>query len=440
VGALAILGRASRAITRERERRISALLNEIDDLREANAALRNVMAQAEQTTLAKSEFLANVSHEIRTPLTAILGFAELLMEEGDARQAPAPRLEALGTIQRNGAHLLSLINDMLDLSKIESGRLALENVTFSPCDVVGEVVALMRVRADAKGLPLRAGYRTRVPRRIDGDPTRLRQILINLVGNAIKFTEVGEVRLDVELCQTGGEARLVFEVVDGGIGMSPEQIARLFRPFAQADASTTRRFGGTGLGLSICKRLADLMNATIEVWSRVGAGSTFRLSLPLPAVVEAELVDGPSHVAPVARTESTPAQRFSGRVLLAEDGPDNQRLIRSLLSRAGVDVVVVDNGAKAIEQVHAGEAAGEPFDLVLMDMQMPLLDGYGATRALRAAGSRVPIVALTAHAMAGERERCVAAGCDEFATKPIDRSRLFDTLARFLGEPPKPPA
>jgi CheY-like chemotaxis protein len=329
---------------------------------------------------------------------------------------------------------------MLDLSKIESGRLALEHVRFSPCDVVGEVVALMRVRADAKGLPLRAGYRTRVPGRIDGDPTRLRQILINLVGNAIKFTEVGEVRLDVELCQTGGEARLVFEVVDCGIGMSPEQIARLFRPFAQADASTTRRFGGTGLGLSICKRLADLMDATIEVWSRVGAGSTFRLSLPLPAVVEAELVDGPSHVAPVARTESTPAQRFSGRVLLAEDGPDNQRLIRSLLSRAGVDVVVVDDGAKAIEQVHAAEAAGEPFDLVLMDMQMPLLDGYGATRALRAAGSRVPIVALTAHAMAGERERCLAAGCDDFATKPIDRSRLFDTLARFLSERPKPPA
>jgi CheY-like chemotaxis protein len=358
------------------------------------------------------------------------------MEEGDARQAPAPRLEALGTIQRNGAHLLSLINDMLDLSKIESGRLALEHVTFSPCDVVGEVVELMRVRADAKGLPLRAGYRTRVPARIDGDPTRLRQILLNLVGNAIKFTEVGEVRLDVELCESGAR-RLVFEVVDCGIGMSPEEIARLFRPFAQADASTTRRFGGTGLGLSICKRLADLMNATIEVWSRVGAGSTFRLALPLPAAPELELVDGPSHVAPAARAECRPGPRFSGRVLLAEDGPDNQRLIRSILSRAGVDVVVVDNGARAIEQVHAAEAAGEPFDLVLMDMQMPLLDGYGATRALRAAGSRVPIVALTAHAMAGERERCVAAGCDDFATKPIDRSRLFDTLARFLGEPPK---
>jgi CheY-like chemotaxis protein len=222
--------------------------------------------------------------------------------------------------------------------------------------------------------------------------------------------------------------------------MSPDEIARLFRPFAQADASTTRRFGGTGLGLSICKRLADLMSATIEVWSRVGAGSTFRLSLPLPAVADAELVDGPSHAASIARPETQPGARFSGRVLLAEDGPDNQRLIRSILSRAGVDVVVVDNGAKAIEQVHAGEAAGEPFDLVLMDMQMPLLDGYGATRALRAAGSRVPIVALTAHAMAGERERCVEAGCDEFATKPIDRTRLFDTLARFLGEPTKPPA
>ncbi len=395
------------------------------------------MSRAEQSTLAKSEFLANMSHEIRTPLTAILGFAELLKEEGDLQRAPSPRLEALETIQRNGTHLLGLINDLLDLSKIESGRLALESVAFSPCHVIGEVIDLMRVRADAKAIALRALYHTRVPASCVGDPTRLRQILIDLVGNAIKFTEVGEVRLEVALADDADGSQLVLEVIDSGIGMSPEQVARLFQPFMQAHQSTTRKFGGTGLGLSISKRLADLLGATIEVWSRAGAGTTFRLSLPVGRVDPAECIEGASReTRPVAQQLRLP--RFQGRVLLAEDGPDNQRLLRSILLRMGVTLVIVDDGAKAIEQVHAAEASGEPFDLVLMDMQMPVLDGYGAARALRAACSKVPVIALTAHAMSGERERCIEAGCDDFATKPIDRAALSRAMGRFLAEADKP--
>jgi signal transduction histidine kinase/CheY-like chemotaxis protein len=407
-----------------------AALDERDEHKEANSALKHAMAHAGRAARATSDFLASMSHEIRTPLTSILGYAELLLEDGDLSRAPAQRLEALRTIQRNGAHLLAVINDVLDLSRIESGRLPLENVTFSPIEVVAAVEKLMRVGSDAKRIGLRPHYRTPVPARILGDPTRVRQVLINLVGNAIKFTDSGEVRIDVALEQEGLEGWLVFEVADTGIGMSAEQLARLFRPFEQADDSTARRYGGTGLGLVICKRLCDLMGGSIEVTSRPGEGSRFRVRLPT-GPLEGTLVVAPSASAEVdGGADAIP--RLAGRVLLAEDGVDNQRLLAALLTRAGLDVEIAANGQVAVERVRAAAQEERPFALVLMDMQMPLMDGFQATRALRAEGHTLPILALTAAAHDAERERCIAAGCDEYASKPIDRADLFQKLASLL--------
>jgi PAS domain S-box-containing protein len=415
------------------ERRLlRAERNRTESLEEANSALREAMLHAEQTTRIKTEFLANVSHEIRTPMTAILGFTEVLLEEGARGGAPHATVDALRTIQRNGDYLLALLNDILDLSKIESGRLEVERVTFSPVSVVREVERLMRVRAEAKGIGFHVEFEGPLPEYLEGDPTRVRQILINLVGNAIKFTEVGDVRLRVNLRDEPAPARLRFEVSDTGIGITPAERVKLFRPFGQADSSTTRRYGGTGLGLTISKRLTDLLDGTIEVESEPGRGTLFRVDLP------AGNLDG---VARVAASESLPADdtldadsdpQLQGRVLLVEDGPDNQRLLALLLRRAGLEVVVAENGQQAIERVQEARHAGSAFGLVLMDMQMPVMDGYTATKILRRQGFAVPIAALTAHAMDTERSRCIAAGCDDFATKPIDRVRFYALLRRHL--------
>ena len=413
-------------------RQLRAERNRTESLEEANSALREAMLHAEQTTRIKTEFLANVSHEIRTPMTAILGFSEVLLEEASRNGAPHATVDALRTIQRNGDYLLALLNDILDLSKIESGRLEVERVTFSPVSVVREVERLMRVRAEAKAVAFQVEFEGALPEHVEGDPTRVRQILINLVGNAIKFTEVGMVRLRVHLRDEPAPARLRFEVSDTGIGITPAERTKLFRPFGQADSSTTRRYGGTGLGLTISKRLIDLLDGTIEVESEPGRGTVFRVDLP------AGNLDG---VARVAAHESLGGEedheadaepQLQGRVLLVEDGPDNQRLITLLLRRAGLEVVLAENGQQAIERVQESRHAGTSFGLVLMDMQMPVMDGYTATKILRRQGFATPIVALTAHAMDTERARCIAAGCDDFATKPIDRGRFYALLRRHL--------
>ncbi len=421
-----------RALESRTRAELFAAQDERDELREANSALKHAMAHSGRAARATSEFLASMSHEIRTPLTSILGYAELLLEDGDLTRAPAQRLEALHTIQRNGTHLLAVINDVLDLSRIESGRLPLENVTFSPIEVVAAVEKLMRVGSDAKGIGLRARCRTPVPARILGDPTRVRQVLINLVGNAIKFTDAGEVRIEVTLERAGEDGWLVFEVVDTGIGMTDEQIARLFRPFEQADDSTARRYGGTGLGLVICKRLCDLMGGSIEVTSRSAEGSRFRVRLPTGPLVDAVLVEHPADAEAADQVGREAAPQLRGRVLVADDGVDNRRLLQALLGRLGLEVDLAETGQAAIERVRAAEHDGRPFALVLMDMQMPVLDGFAATRALRAEGHTLPILALTALARTEERARCIAAGCDDFASKPIDRAGLFEQLARYL--------
>ncbi len=415
-------------------RKLRSDQNRIELLEEANSALREAMLHAEQATRVKSEFLANVSHEIRTPMTAILGFTEELLDEAANVAAPRATVDALRTIQRNGDYLLTLLNDILDLSKIESGRLEVERVAYSPIAIVRDVARLMRVRSEAKGISFRLEFGSELPVSIEGDPTRMRQVLINLVGNGIKFTSTGSVRLRTSFHDDGVSSRIVFEVADTGIGIADDERGRLFLPFRQADGSTTRRYGGTGLGLAISKHLCELMDGSIEFQSETGRGTTVRVSLPTGPLEGVERVHVSEELVDTPRTgnEREPVPRLSGRVLLVEDGVDNQRLIRLLLAKLGLEISICENGEEGVERALLAREAGTPFDLILMDMQMPVMDGYTATRLLRSRGYTGSIVALTAHAMHSERGRCVSAGCDDFATKPVERERFFALLARYL--------
>jgi two-component system, cell cycle response regulator len=408
-------------------------------LESTNQSLEEYNRRAESATRAKSEFLANMSHEIRTPITAILGFAEELLEEPGLGRAPPECSSAIRTIHRNGRHLLELINDILDLSKIEAGKLNVERIACAPAQVLAEVIELMRIRADAKNLSLTLECAGEFPETVKTDPLRLRQILINLVGNAIKFTEKGSVKVVARLAHDPEKtARLQIDVIDTGIGLTAEQISNLFMPFNQADSSTTRKYGGTGLGLTISKRLAEMLGGEIAVESTPGEGSTFRVivdpgpleGIPMiKTIVREPLPDHAPTELPVKLEDIT----MNVRVLLAEDGPDNQRLIVHLLKKAGGDVTVVENGRLAVEQAILARERGMPFDVILMDMQMPVLDGYTATRELRARGCAGPIIALTAHALDEDRKKCLVAGCDDYIPKPIDRQKLLSAVAEWSG-------
>ncbi len=402
------------------------------------ASLELSYAAARAANRAKSEFLANMSHEIRTPMTAIIGYADLLLDAGTTEQE---RTTYVQTIRRNGEHLLAIINDILDLSKIEAGKMTVEVVPCSPDQVIADVVSLMRVRAREKKLSLQVTYATPIPETIHTDPTRLRQILINLVSNAIKFTAAGEIRVTARCLEVESpQPRLTFEVADTGIGLQPEEIGQLFQPFIQADTSTTRKFGGTGLGLAISRRLANMLGGDITLQSTPGQGSTFTLTVstgPLAGVPMRATFREVLEAAPLAPggapAAAPPAAPAGCRVLLAEDGRDNQLLISTLLRKAGAQVSLADNGLIAVEQALAAVARGSAFDVIFMDMQMPELDGYGATARLRREGYQGTIVALTAHAMSGDRERCLSAGCTDFLTKPVDRARLIATLTRYTA-------
>jgi PAS domain S-box-containing protein len=403
---------------------------------------------ADSANEAKSEFLANMSHEIRTPMTAILGHTDLLMDELPENHLFSKK-ESIQTIQRNGLHLLGIINDILDLSKIEAGKLIVESVECSPVEVVKETLEMMQVKAQAKGIALSASFETDMPEKTVSDPTRLRQILLNVVGNAIKFTETGSVQI-IGRCVAQNPAtalnqlQLELDVVDTGVGMTSKEQALLFRPFAQADSSTTRNFGGTGLGLTICKRLAQMLDGDVRiVESKSGVGTRFRTVINVVAVegatrlLAADLNKTQSGTSDQLFAPNTPKLAVNAlqgcRILFAEDGPDNQRLISFLLRKAGAIVEVVENGQLAVAAAQAALANGDPFHVILMDMQMPVMDGYVAARQLRQLDYPGAIVALTAHAMGGESQKCIAAGCDDYATKPIDRNALIALVSAYYS-------
>lgn len=461
-------------------------------LRRQAEELARAKDEAETAARVKSEFLANMSHELRTPLTAILGYADMLYEEGDLARAPVNRLETIDVIRTNGRHLQELIDDILDLSKIEAGRMTVENLAASPIQLVEGVLKLMNLRAKEKRLSLRFETRFPFPSLVATDELRVRQVLVNLIGNAIKFTGVGGV--SVVLSYNHQLSQLSFEVRDSGIGMSPERMSQLFSPFSQGDNSMSRRFGGTGLGLSISRRLANLLGGDVSVESEEGVGSTFTLTItaqlapesiwltaqpapaPIPGTLESLQPRLLSKADPIAISESNCApsapsavmksetisdaesaannsmtapksessvvkptsvvekkNRLHGRILLAEDVEANQKLISFLLTKNGAEVDVAENGRIAVEMALKSKQVDAPYDLILMDLQMPEMDGYQAATKLREHAYTGRIVALTAHATEDHRQECLAIGFDGFATKPIEKNQLIATCFEHLN-------
>ena len=393
---------------------------DITERLQQEAELSSARLAAESASRAKSDFLANMSHEIRTPMAAILGYVDILL-----RQATDPdNVDCLQIIQRNGQHLLDIINDILDLSKIEAGRLQMELLPVSVQSIINEVLALMDVRAVEKNLKLEVRFDGSLPETISSDPTRLRQILMNLLGNALKFTHEGSVILTVAL--NAAEELMEFSVIDTGIGMDEATQELLFRPFNQADTSVTRRFGGTGLGLAITGQLVSLMGGTISVQSQLGQGSTFSFVLPTGSLENVELIKPESFRAlqPGGPTRN-PLPSLEGlKVLVADDRRDIRDLVRSYLEEAGAQVATAPDGQASLDSLDR-----QPADVLVMDMQMPVLDGYNTARELRRRGSELPILALTASAMKGDREACVEAGCDGYLTKPVDRVSLIHQVS-----------
>ncbi len=417
-------------------------LRQFDELRKLNAEFIAKTRELEAANRAKSLFLTHMSHEIRTPMTAILGYCDMLEDLADAPGAASLRHEAIQTIRRSGEHLLGVTSGMLDVSRIDADKLVLDRADVDVAQVVNELIALLAPRALQKGVTLDAQCDTPIPRTIRTDALRLRQICLNLLGNALKFTARGGVSLRLGLVRSDPPA-LRIAVRDTGIGMTGSQMSSLFQPFAQVDDSMSRRFEGAGLGLYISRRLAELLGGDITVQSTPGEGSTFSLHLPLESIAGVELVTPAlksSTVLLPARSVHTDGAASAGprlagvRVLLAEDGPDNQRLISYHLRKEGAVVDVVSNGREALRRLTVeGELRAElPCDLVITDMQMPEMDGYAFVTALRELGCGLPVVALTAHAMDHEAERCMKAGCNVYAVKPIQREALIDACSRAM--------
>ena len=436
-----------------------ATQTDITERKENTERLQKATEAAEAANRAKSQFLANMSHEIRTPLNGILGFTEVLLRSPDAEERE--RQDYLKTILNSGRHLLTLINDILDLSKIEAGQLTIERIACSPHDVLAEAISILRVPAAEKGIGLEYSWDPRTPQRVVTDPVRLKQLLMNLIGNAVKFTDQGGVKVSAHFELRAEKPTLTIQVRDSGVGIPPDKLETIFRPFTQADDSVTRRFGGTGLGLAICRSIAEALGGERSVESTLGEGSVFTVRIEVAPANEPATSGRPDprSPSPVASTAAalgafaacgvepgSQARRDIGlagspvdsnapanarppidlgglRVLVVDDGETNRKLISIQLRRVNALVSTAEHGGAAVDRV-----AGGRFDVILMDMQMPVMDGYTATRTLRQRGFAGPIIALTANAMHGDRQKCEAVGCSGYLTKPINADELIAAL------------
>lgn len=403
---------------RQSEARLKALKQQADEARE----------QAESANRFKSEFLANMSHEIRTPMTAILGYADLL----ESHLSDPDNLQSVRTIKRNGRFLINLINDILDLSKIESGKLELELVPVSPVDIVEQTLDMMQLQADRKQLDLGVEYVSQLPVTVNTDPTRLRQILVNLTGNAVKFTKNGSVTLRIDYQPTPTPS-MHFHVIDTGIGMTRKQQAEVFAAFRQGDSSISRRFGGSGLGLAISQRLAESLGGSIIVESQTGKGSALTLTLPV-GQADSIVLATPQKRVVMDSTEPLQIPDLPYRLLVVDDRRDVLHVVQHILEDVGASVVTASGAAEAFRKVNDAKARGSGFQAIVLDMQMPDINGYDAALTLRRQGFKEPIVALTANAMKGEREKCLKAGCSDYLTKPIDKHMLVESLHAHIGK------
>lgn len=404
----------------------------VDNINEAQRSLARAHDDAEAANRAKNLFLANVSHEIRTPMTAILGYAELLESP---ELSDAERRRYLGIIQHNGDALMALISEVLDLSRIEAGQMKVESQRFDVASLMQDVIQSNQLRARERGLSLELCYRNPVPRELVSDPFRLRQILLNLVGNAIKFTEQGSIDVRVTWLE-GDTGMLQLEVRDTGVGIPAHALESVFEPFSQADETSTRNYGGSGLGLAIARQLARSLGGDVSVTSEPGVGSSFVVRIQAEADPAGARLPVGAATDPSLESQRRPAIRVGGRVLVAEDNAVNRMLVENILTQGGMQVSLAENGAEAV----AAMAADNQYDLVILDIQMPVMDGYDAARAIREQGYAGPILALTANVMVEDRRRCLQAGCDAFLAKPVRASELQRVCARLISDAERPTA
>ena len=403
--------------------------------RMSEEALALAKQEAIKANLAKTHFLANMSHEIRTPMSAILGFTELMQQ---LDQTAEERAHCISTIHRNGKQLLSIIDEILDISKVETGNLNIEHIEFNLISMLNEIKSLLFVQTESKGLDFKFSVKTKIPEKICSDPTRLRQIVMNVIGNAIKFTQKGSVSVVIDWFASQTESQrghLKISVTDTGVGIEKNHVSRLFQPFAQVDSSTTRRFGGTGLGLALSRNLAKALGGDVKLTrTDLGVGTTFEIEVVVQAPAKTKWVDT------LSQSEKNPQTKKLSQsdkntlrdvnILLVDDAPDNQTVIGLFLDLAGANVDYASGGAEAVEKAMAGN-----YNVVLMDIQMPDVDGYEATRRLRTQGYKKPIIALTAHALKEERDRCLSVGCTDHFTKPIDHAKLISLVDQVVHHP-----
>lgn len=415
---------------------IIGTLLDITQQHDTEEELKEARDRAEAATASKSEFLANMSHEIRTPMSAILGYADILSQH----LRDPDDLNCVSIIRSNGTFLLDIINDILDISKIEAGKIELSKKVFRIDQLVSDLQSLINVRAVERGIGFSVHVDGLIPERIKTDPKRLKQILINLIGNAVKFTESGFVKMIIGHRAHADAPQMHFDIIDTGIGISEQDQNKLFQSFSQADTSVNRKFGGTGLGLMISQRLARMLGGEIEVESTLGIGSTFSLTIAIEQIENAAMVERISLEALPALTETPPEPplRLAGRFLVVDDRREIRFIAQHFIEEAGGTVFVGESGQDAIEAVRTAQQEGQPFDLLIIDMQMPILSGYEAVRRLRSTGVEMPIIALTAHSMDGDREACLAAGCTDHIPKPLDRHAFIQLLHRHLPNAPSP--